>query len=257
MNAGGFSAAEVRQFQGDGYVVARGLVAADVCTDMRAAAQRSLAAAAGPIEYEADLGYPGAPDSLEAPGGRTVRRLLQASSRDPVFRSWATGPDLCVRLRQLLETQDVLLAQAHHNCIMTKHPRYGSLTGWHRDIRYWSYQRPELVSAWLALGPEHHANGGLQLLPGTHVLSLAPDQLDEAGFLRTDLPASQPLLRTAVAVELEAGDVLFFHCMLLHAAGRNQTADTKYSAVFTYRAVDNLPLPDTRSASQPDLPLAG
>ena len=45
-----------------------------------------------PIEYEADLRYPGAPESRQAEGGQTVRRLLSAYGRDPLYAQWATDP---------------------------------------------------------------------------------------------------------------------------------------------------------------------
>ena len=73
-----FSAAEVAQFERDGFQVVRGLVPADACARMLDVAEQDLAAARAPLEYEAETKYPGAPASLESPGGRTVRRLLQA-----------------------------------------------------------------------------------------------------------------------------------------------------------------------------------
>jgi phytanoyl-CoA hydroxylase len=150
---------------------------------------------------------------------------------------------------------DVTLAQAHHNCVMTKNPRYSSLTNWHRDIRYWAFERPELVSVWFALGPEHLDNGCLLVIPGTHRMEFAAERLDEAQFLRADVAENEALLSSQVAVELEPGDVLFFHCRLFHAAGNNRSTLTKFSAVFTYHAADNAALPGTRSAGQPDIPL--
>ena len=60
------------------------------------------------------------------------------------------------------------MSQAHHNCVMTKNPGYSSETHWHQDIRYWSFQQPELVSVWTALGREHKGNGCLRVLPGSH-----------------------------------------------------------------------------------------
>ncbi len=250
----GFSAAEIMQFAREGYQVVRGLVPAAARARLRAVAERDLAAAAPPVEYESETHYPGAPESLEAPGGHTVRRLLQAYARDGVFREWATAMPIATRLRQLLGPQ-VALSQAHHNCVMTKDPRYSSITSWHRDIRYWSYQRPELVSVWLALGEERPANGCLMLLPGTHVTDFAAGQLDAAQFLRTDVAANAALLRTRVYAALDPGDVLFFHCRLFHAASHNRSAQTKFSVVFTYHAADNRPLPGTRSASLPDVML--
>jgi len=47
--------------------------------------------------------------------------------------------------------------------------------------------------------------------------------------------------------------MLFFHSTTFHAAGRNETDDIKRSLVFTYRAADNEPIPETRSAVYPDI----
>jgi phytanoyl-CoA hydroxylase len=249
-----FSPDEIRRFRADGFIIARGLADAAVCARLMGVSRDHLARELGPAEYEAQLHYPGAPKSMDAPGGHTVRRLLQACARDHVFRDWATGPRVAQRLRQLLGP-NVQLAQAHHNCIMTKQPRYSSLTGWHQDIRYWSFQRPELVSVWLALGREYPDNGCLSLIPGSHLLELSPDQTDSAVFLRTDLPENRALIDRQVTPLLEPGDVLFFHCRTLHAASANRTPETKFSLVFTYHAADNRPLPGTRSASLPSVPL--
>ncbi len=249
-----FSVSDVDRFNRDGFVVVPGLVAAAGCDQMRALAQRHLTAAVVPIEYEADTHYPGAPGSLDAVGGRTVRRLLQAYARDPLFGDWATSAALTARLRQLLGP-DLLLSQAHHNCVMTKNPAFSSVTGWHQDIRYWSFERPDLVSVWLALGPERLDNGCLRLIPGSHRAAFRHDQYDAARFFRTDLDDNRHILDTQVAAELNAGDVLFFHSGLLHAAGTNRTDLTKLAAVFTYHATDNHPLPGSRSASLPDISL--
>jgi phytanoyl-CoA hydroxylase len=251
----GLSTMQIEHFRRDGYVVVRALAPEALRLRMLEVAKAHLTAATAPVEYEADVQYPGAPTSHEAPGGRTVRRLLQACARDPVFREWATSPEVGTPLAQLLGSQ-VELSQAHHNCVMTKDPRYSSLTNWHRDIRYWSFQRPELVSVWLALGEERYENGCLLVLPGTHAMDFTPAQLDSAQFLRTDVEANHAVLATQVAVALEPGDVLFFHCRLFHAAGHNQTRETKFSVVHTYRAADNLPIAGSRSAALPDVPLS-
>lgn len=249
-----FSTDELACFARDGFQIVRGLVPAEVRARMLEVAARDLGNAAGPVEYEADTQYPGSPESRDAPGGRTVRRLLQAYARDAVFRDWATAAPIVTRLRQVLGPQ-IALSQAHHNCVMTKDPRYSSLTSWHRDFRYWSYQQSELVSVWIALGEERPDNGCLLLLPGTHRMTFDADRLDAAQFLRTDVAANTELLQTRAYAELAPGDVLFFHCRLFHAAGSNRSPRTKFSAVFTYHASDNQPLPGTRSAGTPDIEL--
>ena len=247
-----FSQQQIAQFARDGFAIARSLVPQAACEAMKALALRQLAGEIQPLEYEAQVRYPGAPASLDAPGGRTVRRLLQACARDALYREWAMSPAIADRLRTLLGSR-LELSQAHHNCIMTKNPAFSSVTGWHQDIRYWSFQKPELVSVWLALGPEHEENGCLWLVPGSHRMEFRSDQFDGDRFFRTDLEENRSIAGAKVAAELDEGDVLFFHCRLLHAAGRNRTGLTKFAAVFTYHATDNRPLAGTRSASLPDI----
>jgi phytanoyl-CoA hydroxylase len=244
--------AEREQFARDGFVIVRGLADDALRREMLEVTHDHLAREIGPIEYEADLHYPGAPSSLQSEGGRTVRRLKQAHSRHAVFTEWLSSPALLGRLAQLLGPQ-IVAPLVHHNCIMTKQPRFSSETGWHQDIRYWSFQRPELVNVWLALGHEEPHNGCLRLIPGSHRLSLDRDRYDDALFLRPDQPENQALMSTAVEAALEPGDVLLFHCRTFHAAGRNETGAPKFSVVFTFRPADNLPLPGTRSAAMPEL----
>ncbi len=248
----GLSPAEREQFERDGYLVVRQLAGPELRDRILAVARDGLAREIPPIEYEADLHYPGAPQSHDSPGGRTIRRLKQAISRDSVFMEWASSPGLVSRLRQLLGP-DLVMPLAHHNCIMTKQPRHSSDTGWHQDIRYWSFERPELVSVWLALTPENAANGCLYLIPGTHRETLERRRYDDAQFLRPELAENTSLIARAVRAELEPGDVLFFHARTFHAASRNHTDATKISVVFTFRALDNRPRPGSRSASLPEL----
>lgn len=249
------SSAQIEAFQQHGYLILPGLAGHEFCEQVIAFAQAELDAQQQPIEYEADTRYPGAPSSREAEGGLTARRLLQACARSPLLADWALGPALAEPLLQLLG-DGALLSQAHHNCIMSKQARYSTATGWHRDSRYWHFQRAELVSAWLALRDEFPDNGCLLVIPGSHRLNLAAGQLDAAQFLRPELAENQALLAQAQAVALKQGDVLLFHSNLFHAAGNNRTGATKFSMVFTYRAADNLPEPGSRSAAVPELALA-
>jgi len=250
-----FSEQERSFFVDNGYVIQRGLIPVDYVQQMRRITERDLAGHLGDNEYEADLHYPGAPASLESEGGRTIRRLRQAISRDPIFLKLLKEPFLLQRLCQLLGPH-VCLAQAHHNCIMTKQPRFSSDTGWHQDTRYWSFSTGDLVNIWIALGPEDLHNGCLQVLPATHHAQASRELLDEAQFLRTDLPQNQPLLQTAVPVPLQPGDVLFFHARCFHAATRNYSQNTKQSVVFTFRSLENHPMPGSRSAILPELLLS-
>lgn len=244
----GLSEIQLRQFARDGFLIVRGLASADILQRMREVVEASLHPALGPLEYEVDVSYPGAPASLQSPGGHTPRRLLHAYSRDAVFREWVTAPYITTPVKQLIATDQLRMTQSHHNCIMTKMPTYSTRTGWHEDIRYWSFDRPELVNVWLALGDEYADKGGMGFIPGSHKLAFDRGRFDADMFLREDLPENQDLLASAVQAELQAGDVLFFHCRTLHVAGANHTDQPKYSVVFSYHSADNQPIPGTRSA---------
>jgi phytanoyl-CoA hydroxylase len=237
-----------------GFVVVRGFADAGTVKALRELSQRQLDQAIPPVEYEADLQYPGAPASRSAAGGHTIRRLLDAYGRDPLYREWAASPRIGRWLAAFFGETPVL-STVHHNCVMTKHPHYGSLTGWHQDVRYWSFSEPGLVSCWLALGRETADNGGLFFLPGSHAADFAPERFDERKFFLPEVAGNKPWIQRAVCPELEPGDVVFFHCRTLHAAQRNATDQVKLSLVTTYYPQHIHPVPGTRSASKPGVPL--
>lgn len=247
-----FTEQELSDFEKNGFVCVRGLVDRTLVDRIVQFTDDAVARELGPIEYESQLGYPGAPESIDAPGGRTIRRLLQAVGRHPAFTELAIYPGILARLRQILGPE-LALPLAHHNCVMVKAPRFSSATGWHQDIRYWRFQRPELVTVMLASTEATESNGCLLFIPGSHRIVLQPDQMDELQFLRTDLPRNQALIDQAVPVVMTPGDVAFFHCRIFHAAGRNQGGEPRKSVLFTYRSVDNPPVAGSRSASLPEL----
>ena len=245
---------EIERLRDRGYVVVPRFVPLDELAKLNAAARTQLAGRADPLEFEADLHYPGAPASRTAAGGETVRRLLDAYARDPVFAGCGTAPALRAWM-QAYFGESVLMSRAHHNCLMTKHPLYGSLTNWHRDIRYWSFGREDLVSVWFALGEERIDNGALWFVPGSHRTLFDADRFDHAKFFRSDRADNAEIIRGAESPRLAPGDAVFFHCNTLHSAGKNLSGAVKFSLVYTYHGRSNAPQAGTRSASKPEVEL--
>jgi phytanoyl-CoA hydroxylase len=107
---------------------------------------------------------------------------------------------------------------------------------WHQDERFIPTRDRSLVGAWIALDDADLENGCLWVLPGSHRMGyLHPtrehgnreefDASDEAyGFDDTD----------AVAVEVQAGDVVFFNGYLLHRSFRNRSTRTRRALVNHY-----------------------
>jgi phytanoyl-CoA hydroxylase len=84
------SAAQIEAFEKDGYLILPRMVSAADCALMAATTDAHLAQAVAPLEYESEVGYAGAPTSLDAVGGRTARRLRNAYQRDDSYRAWAS-----------------------------------------------------------------------------------------------------------------------------------------------------------------------
>lgn len=247
--------AQIQQFKIDGYLVLPGLLKNHEVDQLKQTAEQHAAQRVEPFELETHVNYPGSPSTAEAEGGDTIRRLLMAFQRDNVFAKQALRAEITEGIKQILDTETLLLNPNHHNCVMTKQPAYSSETLWHRDTRYWNFSDKYLINAWFALGDEQQANGAMKILPGSHRWDVQEHALDEAQFLKSDHPDNQYRLATQRLVTLEQGDVLLFSAHCFHAAGKNKTTQTKLSMVFTYHGQSTSPIDGTHSAKLPEISL--
>ena len=249
------SFAQIQQFKIDGYLVLPKLLTSSDVKTFRELTIEHLNKRLEPYELEADVKYPGGPTSSISEGGHTIRRLLQAYQRNEAYKTQAQRPEIVEAIRQILDSERILLNPNHHNCIMTKQAAYSSDTLWHRDTRYWNFNNKYLINAWFALGDEQEANGAMKILPGSHRWEVQEQALDQAQFLKLEHPDNQARLATQRLVPLQPGDVLLFSAHCFHAAGRNQTEHTKYSMVFTYHGEGTHPLKGSHSASRAEIQL--
>jgi len=95
----------------------------------------------------------------------------------------------------------------------------------HQDNFYLKVEPGTCLAAWIALDPAERANGGLEVVPGTHKMGLfCPEEADETlSFTRDFVPIPAGL--EAVPVDLAPGDVLFFNGSLVHGSQPNKTTD--------------------------------
>ncbi len=248
------STSDINLFHAQGFLKLENFCPDNVWQTLKTTTLNHLEQRIEPLELEAELEYPGAPEK-NTEGEETIRRIKQAYDRDECFKAWATNASLVRVLSQLMPSP-LYLVKAHHNCVMTKHPKFSSDSWWHQDLRYWRYTQGQLISAWLSLGNENQENGSLQVIPGSHKMSFHVHQFDEAQFFRRDLEENQPTLALKINLEMKPGDLLLFHCRLLHAATRNYSSPSKLAAVFTYRTETDLPLEGSRSAASADVLLS-
>ena len=101
---------------------------------------------------------------------------------------------------------------------------------------------PNLTSAYIAVDRATRENGCLQVIRGSHQLGRIEHGLtgDQAG---ADQDRVDEILKRfeLVHVEMEPGDVLYFHANMLHRSDQNRSDDPRWSMICCYNARSNDP----------------
>ena len=253
---------ELEQFKAQGFLLLPAFAEDTLCDTMKDIAKAHLKHMVPPIETEFE--YVGKSKeererisdahSEQIEKRIVVRRLRQVYHRDIVFKQWMESEKIRPVLKQVLGENPVITI-AHHNSIMTKMPHSSTATSRHQDFRYWNFESDNLVSVWLALDSEHDRNGVLEFIPGSHKMEFAASQFDEKEYFSEDKEENRELIAQKVSYELEKGDVVLFHCKLLHRANRNATDDPKISFVYTVKGCSNKAIEGTRSTEYDEVSL--
>jgi len=140
----------------------------------------------------------------------------------------------------------------YHTKLMMKEPRTGGAHQWHQDYGYW-YQygnlTPNMGSVFMPVDRCTRQNSCLQILVGSHKMGrINHVQIgDQAG---ADLDRVE-LAKEKFAhkyVEMEPGDVLFFHSNLLHTSDQNKSDMRRYAMISAYNQAQNSPKNEHYSA---------
>ncbi|MBS37691.1 MAG: hypothetical protein CMO26_17415 [Thiotrichales bacterium] len=189
---------------------------------------------------------------------RRIGSLEWAGWTDP-------GDDLLGQLSRfeaLVDTAAQLLGEEcyhWHTKIVRKPPHCEEQLDWHQDFGSWYKDgclEPTLVTAVLAVTEANQDNGGLRFLAGSHHLGrldrLREGVEDYAYFsLNATRLAAIEQRYERICVALAPGDVLLFHCNLLHSSGPNRTADARVLFEVTYNALNNGPVFDDQAFHAP------
>jgi phytanoyl-CoA hydroxylase len=251
---------QLDEFTKNGYLILRNFADKAECEAILDVAKAHLKHKIEPIETEIDYGEKSQEyrtnvtdyNSIEKEDVVTVRRLRQVYSRDILFKNWMENEKIRPILEQVLDDK-VVITTAHHNSIMTKMPHTSSETAWHQDRRYWSFSDDNLVSVWLALDEEHSQNGVLEFIPESHKMKFLEEQFGEKEYFNEEHPLNVSLIETKQSTTLSRGDVVLFHCKLLHRANENRTDKPKISFVYTVKGERTKVLKGSRSEEYPEI----
>jgi len=249
-------------FNRNGFLILENFLEADACEAILDVALVHLKHKIEPIETEVDYGNKSQDfrrdiddyTSIEKHKDVTVRRLRQVYDRDILFKEWMENKKIRPILEQVLEDK-VVLTLAHHNSIMTKMPKRSTETAWHQDRRYWSFSDNNLVSVWLALDEENSENGALEFIPKSHKMKFEDEQFGEKEYFDSNHPLNMSLIETKQQRNLKRGDVVLFHCKLLHRANANKSLKPKISLVYTVKGSRTKVMESSRSAQYIEISL--
>ncbi|MGZ0151170.1 phytanoyl-CoA dioxygenase family protein [Kribbella sp. WER1] len=95
----------------------------------------------------------------------------------------------------------------------------------HQDNFYLKADPGTCIAAWMALDTVDVANGCLEVVPGSHRWPILCTEKADTTVSFTDVTVPLPTAEAAIPVEMEPGDVLFFHGALVHGSNPNVTTD--------------------------------
>lgn len=173
--------------------------------------------------------------------GGTIRLSLWNHPGDTIYGMFARCESIVDSAEKILEGE----VYHYHSKMIMKDAKVGGAWAWHQDYGYW-YQNgvlfPDLCSASIAVDAATRENGCLQVLRGSHLMGRVDHVLtgDQAGADMERVNEAQKRLET-VYVEMDPGDVLFFHANLLHRSAQNRSDNPRWSMICCYNAARNDP----------------
>lgn len=182
-------------------------------------------------------------DRLGTPSGVNV---WMADELPDDLRAAVMNPSLTAIVRELIGDSSEFLSVK--TVFKSRDKRFAS--PWHQDWFYWNGAAK--LSAWVALDSATVANGCLRLIPGTHTREFPMVTIEDGpGFAKQIDPAELEGL-SPVDVTVNAGDVVFFHDLAVHASHENTSGTDRWSLIATYR---NAAQPDESKVWTSSLPL--
>jgi ectoine hydroxylase-related dioxygenase (phytanoyl-CoA dioxygenase family) len=217
----------IEQYEADGVVCIRGQFDQDWVNLMRDACVGTMN---NPKAKSREV------DDADDPGYYFVSSHM--ARQDEIFHRFvieSPAAEIAARVMQLDEVR------FFYDQLFIKDPGTRAPTPWHNDQPFWNFAGANIASVWLALTPVSAATSGLVYVAGSHrwnklYRAITPDY-DEA-FLDESLELcpqfhdefDNPAYRF-LSWDMEPGDVLVHHPMVVHGSGRNDSTDQRRVAL--------------------------
>ena len=140
---------------------------------------------------------------------------------EPELYAYATHQRLLAAVRALLG-QRIYSVSTN---VFNKPPNVDGRHPFHQDLRYFRIRPADaILGVWTAMLPAPRAAGCLAVVPGSHKGGLYEHDDPDWEFVNAGFFAAQGAdVDDRVHVEMQPGDTLLFHPLLLHGSGHNTT----------------------------------
>ncbi|XP_015789250.1 phytanoyl-CoA dioxygenase, peroxisomal [Tetranychus urticae] len=230
-----FSIDQIKFYQENGFFLVKGLIPTD---NISSYVQRFNDIANGVVTVPGLVRQKDISLKNEKPSERSVYKLQELFMDDKLF-------EYCQYSTILDYVQDIIgpNIMAIHTMLINKPPDTGELTSrhpLHQDLHYFPIRPADkIVCAWTALDRSFRDNGCLVVLPKSHKGPLLehdyPDwQAVNAMYHGVKMKPPEDRFY----VEMDPGDTLFFHPLLIHGSGANRTTGFRKAISCHYASSD-------------------
>ena len=163
-----------------------------------------------------------------------IRRVSSPTELDPIFEQAAFDSVLGDIAADLIGGS----VKFYHSKINFKLPGGGEEIGWHQDWPVFPHTNANLVALSVPLTPSRKANGCLRTIPGSHRGGARSHWADGRYVLNCNQSMSDRELATAEDSEVDPGDVVAHHGLVVHGSAPNPSLDIRTTWIIQYAAAD-------------------
>ncbi len=110
---------------------------------------------------------------------------------------------------------------------------------WHQDSTYWGLDKPDVVTAWVALSSATHESGCMKMIPGSHKLEQLPhvDTLAKENLLTRGQEIAVEVDESQAAhLVLAPGEISLHNIRTVHASEPNRSNERRIGVAIRYIA---------------------
>jgi phytanoyl-CoA hydroxylase len=157
-----------------------------------------------------------------------VRKLFHFVEYDARLKAMSEQPQLLEIMERLIGDRPILT----QDMALLKPPFVGSEKPWHQDQAYFNIPLGEtVVGAWIALDEALPENGCMYIIPRSHTQGpVVHFQRRDWQICDTDVARDK-----VIAVPLQPGGCLFFHCLLHHGTPPSRSSRRRRALQFHYQ----------------------